>query len=116
MLTAETLRNDLTELWVQRRIPTKGIVMVSHNIEEAVEMADRILIFSSDPGRISAEVPVPLPRPRDWESPAVPADHGPGLYAVDDGARAATGGAAPSRSRSGSAIACPTPRCSSSRG
>src|SRR5215216_3819654 len=70
VLTAETMRNDLTELWMQRRIPTKGILMVSHNIEEAVEMADRILIFSSDPGRISAEIRVPLPRPRDWESPA----------------------------------------------
>src|SRR5437763_15987890 len=63
-LTAETLRNDLSELWVQRRIPTKGILMVSHNIEEAVEMADRILIFSSDPGQISAEIPVTLSQPR----------------------------------------------------
>src|SRR3954464_6671218 len=69
VLTAETLRNDLTELWVQRRIPTKGIVLVSHNIEEAVEMADRILIFGNDPGRINAEIRVPLPRPRDWENP-----------------------------------------------
>jgi NitT/TauT family transport system ATP-binding protein len=68
VLTAETMRNDLTELWMQRRIPTKGILMVSHNIEEAVEMADRILIFSSDPGRISAEVPVALPRPRSPDS------------------------------------------------
>src|SRR5207245_4417152 len=64
VLTAETLRNDLAELWIQRRIPTKGILMVSHNIEEAVEMADRILIFSSDPGRISAEVPIALSQPR----------------------------------------------------
>src|SRR5260221_3094523 len=64
VLTAETLRNDLAELWTQRRIPTKGILMVSHNIEEAVEMADRILIFSSDPGRISAEVPIALSQPR----------------------------------------------------
>ncbi len=68
VLTAETLRNDLSELWTQSRIPTKGILMVSHNIEEAVEMADRILIFSSDPGRISAEVPVALPQPRDPDS------------------------------------------------
>ena len=68
VLTAETLRNDLTELWTQRRIPTKGILLVSHHIEEAVEMADRILIFGSDPGRINAEIPVGLPRPRDWES------------------------------------------------
>src|SRR5436309_5244897 len=68
VLTAETLRNDLSELWTQRRIPTKGILMVSHNIEEAVEMADRILIFSSDPGRISAEVPVALSQPRAPDS------------------------------------------------
>src|ERR1700747_764093 len=68
VLTAETLRNDLADLWIERRIPTKRILMVSHNIEEAVEMADRILIFSSDPGRISAEVPVTLPQPRDPES------------------------------------------------
>ena len=67
VLTAETLRNDLAELWTQRRIPTKGILMVSHNIEEAVEMADRILIFSSDPGRISAEIPISLPHPRSPE-------------------------------------------------
>src|ERR1700730_10311705 len=64
VLTAETLRNDLLDLWIERRIPTKGILMVSHNIEEAVDMADRILIFSSDPGRISAEVPIHLPHPR----------------------------------------------------
>src|SRR4051812_20747701 len=68
VLTAETLRNDLLELWMRDRIPTKGILMVSHNIEEAVEMADRILIFSSDPGRISAELPVALSRPRAPES------------------------------------------------
>jgi len=70
VLTAETLRNDLLELWMQRRIPTKGILMVSHNIEEAVELADRILIVSSDPGRISAELPVAvaLPQPRAPES------------------------------------------------
>src|SRR6201998_3279883 len=69
VLTAETLRGDLLDLWDDRRIPTKGIVMVSHNIEEAVEVADRILIFSSDPGRIRAEIPITLPRPRAWDSP-----------------------------------------------
>jgi NitT/TauT family transport system ATP-binding protein len=68
VLTAETLRGDLLDLWQARRIPTKGIVMVSHNIEEAVEMADRILIFSSDPGRIRADIPVPLARPRASEN------------------------------------------------
>jgi NitT/TauT family transport system ATP-binding protein len=67
VLTAETLRGDLLDLWDASRIPTKGIVMVSHNIEEAVEVADRILIFSSDPGRIRADIPVALPRPRASE-------------------------------------------------
>jgi NitT/TauT family transport system ATP-binding protein len=69
VLTAETLRNDLLDLWNESRIPTKGILMVSHNIEEAVEMADRIVIFGSDPGRINAEIPVSMPHPRAWESP-----------------------------------------------
>jgi NitT/TauT family transport system ATP-binding protein len=64
VLTAETLRGDLLDLWDDHRIPTKGIVIVSHNIEEAVEIADRILIFSSDPGRIRAQIPITLPRPR----------------------------------------------------
>ncbi len=65
VLTAETLRGDLMDLWDDRRIPTKGIVLVSHNIEEAVEIADRILIFGSDPGHIRADIPIPQPRPRD---------------------------------------------------
>ena len=69
VLTAETLRNDLLDLWSESRIPTKGILMVSHNIEEAVEMADRILIFGSDPGRINAEIPVSMAHPRAWDSP-----------------------------------------------
>jgi NitT/TauT family transport system ATP-binding protein len=69
VLTAETLRNDLLDLWTEDRIPTKGIVLVSHNIEEAVEMADRILVFNSDPGRINADIQVSLPRPREWDSP-----------------------------------------------
>jgi NitT/TauT family transport system ATP-binding protein len=68
VLTAETLRGDLMDLWVQHRVPTKGIILVSHNIEEAVEIADRIIIFGSDPGHIRAEIPVMLPRPRDWAS------------------------------------------------
>jgi NitT/TauT family transport system ATP-binding protein len=68
VLTAETLRGDLLDLWDDRRIPTLGMVFVSHNIEEAVEIADRILIFSSDPGRIRAQIPITLPRPRSTES------------------------------------------------
>jgi len=69
VLTAETLRGDLTDLWLDKRIPTRSILVVSHNIEEAVEMADRIIIFSSNPGRIEVDLPVTLPRPRDWNSP-----------------------------------------------
>ena len=70
VLTAETLRGDLLELWQDRKIPTRGILFVSHNIEEAVTIADRVLIFSSDPGRVKAEIPVNLPHPRDTEAPA----------------------------------------------
>jgi NitT/TauT family transport system ATP-binding protein len=69
VLTAETLRSDLMDLWLDRRVPTKGIILVSHNIEEAVEIADRIIIFGSDPGHIRAEIQVSLPRPRDVASP-----------------------------------------------
>jgi len=69
VLTAETLRNDLMDLWLERRVPTKGIILVSHNIEEAVEVADRIIIFGSDPGHIRAEIPVMLPRPREVTGP-----------------------------------------------
>lgn len=70
VLTSETLREDLVELWDERKIPTKGILLISHNIEEAVSIADRVLVFSSDPGRVRAEIRVNLPRPRDTESPA----------------------------------------------
>jgi NitT/TauT family transport system ATP-binding protein len=69
VLTAETLRSDLVDLWLEHKIPTKSILLVSHNIEESVEMADRIVVFGSDPGHIRTEVPVSLPRPRDWNSP-----------------------------------------------
>ena len=65
VLTGETLRNDMLELLDGDKIPTKGILIVSHNIEEAVMMADRVIILSSDPGRIRVEVKIDLPRPRD---------------------------------------------------
>jgi len=70
VLTAETLRGDLMDLWLARRVPTKGIIIVSHNIEEAVEIADRIIIFGSDPGCIRNEIPINLPRPRSQADPA----------------------------------------------
>lgn len=68
VLTGETLRNEILDLWDTGRIPTKGILIVSHNIEEAVMMADRIVILSSGPGRISTEFKVSLPRPRAADS------------------------------------------------
>ncbi|HEY4071771.1 MAG TPA: nitrate/sulfonate/bicarbonate ABC transporter ATP-binding protein [Herbaspirillum sp.] len=71
VLTGETLRNDILELWDTDRIPTKGILIVSHNIEEAVMMADRIIILSSDPGQIRSEIKIGLPRPRDVDSKEV---------------------------------------------
>lgn len=64
VLTGETLRDDILSLWDEKRIPTKGILIVSHNIEEAVMMADRIIILSSAPGRIRNEINIDLPRPR----------------------------------------------------
>jgi NitT/TauT family transport system ATP-binding protein len=68
VLTAETLRADLIELWLERRIPTKGILLVSHNIEEAVFLADRIVILGSNPGVVIAEIKIPLKQPRDREA------------------------------------------------
>src|SRR5258706_10318067 len=64
VLSAESLRGELMELWTSGAIPTKAILMVSHNIEEALLMADRVLIMAKAPGRIIADVPVRLPHPR----------------------------------------------------
>jgi len=71
VLTGETLRGDILDLWDGKRIPTRGILVVSHNIEEAVMMADRIVIMGSDPGRVRHEIRIDLPRPRDADSAAV---------------------------------------------
>ena len=65
VLTAENLRNELVKLWEGRGAPVKSILIVTHNIEEAVLLADRVLVLSSNPGRIQAELTVDLPRPRD---------------------------------------------------
>jgi NitT/TauT family transport system ATP-binding protein len=69
VLTAETLRTDLLDLWQEGRMPIKAILMVTHNIEEAVLMADRVLVLSSNPGRIASEIPVTLAQPRDRLNP-----------------------------------------------
>jgi len=65
VLTAETLRTDLIDLWVDGKLPLKSVLMVTHNIEEAVLMADRILVFSSNPGRVASELKVPFAHPRN---------------------------------------------------
>jgi NitT/TauT family transport system ATP-binding protein len=65
VLTAENLRTELLNLWSGPGFPTKAILIVTHNIEEAVLMADRIFVLSSNPGRLRAEIANDLPRPRD---------------------------------------------------
>jgi NitT/TauT family transport system ATP-binding protein len=69
VLTAETLRTDLLDLWVEGRMPIKSILMVTHNIEEAVLMCNRIVVLSSNPGRIAAEIHVNLQHPRNRLDP-----------------------------------------------
>jgi len=64
VLTAETLRTDFLDLWAEGRAPIKGVILVTHNIEEAVLMCDRILVFGSNPGRILNEIDVKMPQPR----------------------------------------------------
>lgn len=64
VLSAEALRGELMELWSSHAIPTKAILMVTHNIEEAVLMADRIIVMGKDPGRVLTEIPVTLRHPR----------------------------------------------------
>ncbi|MBS0545379.1 MAG: nitrate/sulfonate/bicarbonate ABC transporter ATP-binding protein [Proteobacteria bacterium] len=71
VLTGERLRDEILQLWRSGSMPIKAILVVSHNIEEAVMMADRILIFASDPGRVRAELPIALPQPRNADSPRV---------------------------------------------
>jgi NitT/TauT family transport system ATP-binding protein len=69
VLSAESLRGELLELWTGGKIPTRAILMVSHNIEEAVFMADRLVIMGKDPGSIVAELPIPLRHPRQRKTP-----------------------------------------------
>ncbi len=70
VLTAETLRTDLVDLWIEGRLPIKSVLMVTHNIEEAVLMCDRVLVFSSNPGRVAAEFKIDLAHPRNRLDPA----------------------------------------------
>ena len=69
VLTSESLRGELLELWTTRRIPTRAIFMVTHNIEEAVEMADRIVVLAHRPASIQDDFLVGLPQPRNHTMP-----------------------------------------------
>jgi NitT/TauT family transport system ATP-binding protein len=64
-LTAENLRSELLDLWLEKRTPTRAILMVTHGIEEAVFMADRIVVLGAHPARLVADIRVPLPQPRN---------------------------------------------------
>lgn len=70
VLTAETLRTDLLDLWSGGQLPIKSILIVTHNIEEAVLMCDRVLVLSSNPGRVVAQINVPFAHPRNRLDPA----------------------------------------------
>lgn len=68
VLTADNLRSDLLDLWQEKKTNTNGILFVTHNIEEAATLADRIIVFGSNPGSIRADLPVKLPHPRNEQN------------------------------------------------
>src|SRR5260370_16230440 len=69
VLTAENLRNELLELWLSKKMPTSAIFIVTHNIEEAVLLADRVIVLGRNPAWVRAEFPIELAQPRDRKSP-----------------------------------------------
>ncbi len=69
VLTAENLRSELLELWEGKKMPTRAVFIVTHNIEEAVSLADRVIVLGKNPGRIRTDFRVPIPRPRDRKDP-----------------------------------------------
>ncbi|MBK7251524.1 MAG: nitrate/sulfonate/bicarbonate ABC transporter ATP-binding protein [Gammaproteobacteria bacterium] len=69
VLTAETLRTDFLELWGEGQLSIGAVILVTHNIEEAVQMCDRICVFGTNPGRILSTLAISLPRPRDRQDP-----------------------------------------------
>lgn len=64
-LTSINLRDELVDIWSDRDFPVNTVVMVTHMIEEAIELADRVLVLSSKPGHIAGDLAIDLPRPRD---------------------------------------------------
>ncbi len=71
VLTAENLRGELMELWLSKKMPTTAIFIVTHNIEEAVLLADRVIVLGKIPARIRADFDIRLPQPRDRKSASV---------------------------------------------
>src|ERR1700752_4844547 len=69
VLTAETLRTDFLDLWSEGKLPIKAVILVTHNIEEAVLMWDPFLVFGTNPGRVLGEIKIDLPPPRDRLDP-----------------------------------------------
>jgi NitT/TauT family transport system ATP-binding protein len=69
-LTAEGLREEVLQLWRDPDLPPEAVLLVTHNIEEAIQLADKIIVLSRRPAHLLSQVPVDLPRPRDRKSPA----------------------------------------------
>jgi NitT/TauT family transport system ATP-binding protein len=97
-LTGERLRQDLLKLWLTPRMSARAVLMVTHDIEEAVLMADRVIVLASDPGRIQSELAVPLSRPRQL------ADAGVRALVDEIYARMSSGTSPPARSEQGGAV------------
>jgi NitT/TauT family transport system ATP-binding protein len=70
VLTAENLRSELLELWTKKTMPTRAVFLVTHNIEEAVLLADRIIVLGRNPGHIRTDFRVQIPQPRERKSEA----------------------------------------------
>jgi NitT/TauT family transport system ATP-binding protein len=111
VLTAENLRGELLRLWETAEFPTKAMLIVTHNIEESVLLADRILVLSSNPGRIRTEITVALPRPRQRRSPAFEelVEEIYGIMTVTDGGSVSERAGAEAAVASASATELPLP-------
>ena len=69
VLTAENLRSELLELWDGKKMPTRAVFIVTHNIEEAVTLADRVVVLGKNPGHIRTDFRIAMPRPREHQDP-----------------------------------------------
>ncbi|MEY3196832.1 MAG: hypothetical protein RLZZ59_198, partial [Pseudomonadota bacterium] len=69
VLTANTLKNDIMDLWIDDKMPLKSIILVTHNIEEAVMLAHRVVVLSSNPGTVAAEIEISMKYPRNIDNP-----------------------------------------------